>query len=116
MSQPVSQTWAIVLLKYSIPWISISVSVNVLLTLVIVLRLFLRSRDVRAATGSPAGISGLYMTVATMLIESCALYAVNSLVLIGLWVTNSPGAGAFLVILSEIQVRDSPQPWSPDSS
>ena len=110
MSQPVSRTWAIVLLKYSIPWISISVALNVLLTLVIVLRLFLSGRNIRAATGSPAGVGGLYMAIATLLIESCALYAVNSLVLIGLWVTNNDAAGAFLVILSEVQVRDFPRP------
>jgi len=109
MSQPVSESWAILLLRYSIPWISVAVSLNVLLTLMIVLRLFLGSRSVRAATGSSTGISGLYMAVATMLIESCSLYAVNVLVLIGLWVTNSAAAGAFLVILSEIQVCDTPQ-------
>jgi len=117
MSQPPSSTWAILLLRYSIPWISVAVSLNVLLTLVIVLRLFLGSRNVRATTGSRTGISGLYMAVATMLIESCALYAVNSLVLIGLWVTNSDAAGAFLVVLSELQVCDIPTTvaFGPDS-
>jgi len=108
-SQPASATWAILLLRYSIPWISVAVSLNAILTLMIVLRLFLGSRNVRAVTGSPSQISGLYVAVATMFIESCALYTVNSLVLLGLWVTNSDVAGAFIIILSEIQVCDSPR-------
>jgi len=106
--------WANILLHSSIPCISISVSLNVLLTLMIVIRLVLHSRSVRAATGSPAGISGLCKTIATMLIESSALYAVNSLILIALWVSDNDAAGAFIPILAETQVRAFSHPWPSD--
>ena len=96
--------WANILLHSSIPCISISVSLNVLLTLMIVIRLVLHSRNIRAATGSPAGISGVCNAIVTMLIESSALYAVNSLILIALWVADNDAAGAFIPILAETQV------------
>jgi len=78
----------------------------------IVARLIIHGRNVRAATGSPAGISGLYKAVATMLIESSALYCMNSLVLIGMWAAKSDAAGAVLPVIAEVQVRDFPQPRS----
>ena len=69
--------------KFGVPYLSISVSLNVLLTLMIVIRLILHGRQIHTATGPAVGISGLYKTVSTMLIESCALFAVSSLVVIG---------------------------------
>ena len=101
-----------VVFDFSIPCVAISISLNVLLTLMIVIRLTLYSRNVRAATGSPAGIDGLYRAVATMLVESSALYTVNSLLLIGLWIANSGAADIFLPIVAETQVRTFPQPRS----
>ena len=76
----------------------------------IVTRLVLHGRNIRAVTGSQVGISGLYKTIATMLIESSALYAVNSLVLIGLWAAGSGASGIFLPTLSQTQVRALLQP------
>jgi len=90
---------------FSIPCVAISISLNVLLTSMIVIRLVLHGRDVRAASGVPAGIDGLYKTIATMLIESSALYTINSLLLIGLWIANSGAADIFLPIVAETQVR-----------
>jgi hypothetical protein len=55
----------------------------------IVIRLVLHDRNIRAATGSRSGIGGLSKTVVTMLIESSALYAVNALAMIVLWVANT---------------------------
>ena len=104
--------WSAILRDISLPYVSVSVSLNVLLTLMIVTRLILHGRNVRAATGSPTGIGGLYKAVATMLIESSALYSMNSLLLIGLWATESEAAGAFLPIIAEVQVREFPRPRS----
>jgi len=94
----------------SIPCVAISVSLNVLLTLMIVIRLALHGRNIRAASGSPAGIGGLYRAIATMLVESSALYAVNTLVLIGLWAADSGVGDTFLPIVAETQVCASPRP------
>jgi len=111
--------------RFGIPYLSISVSLNVLLTLMIVIRLVLHGREIRAATGSGAGISGLYKSVSTMLIESCALFAVTSLVVVvalvrarNEWDPKIYYPGTYVVdiffqILAEIQVRAFPQPQSP---
>jgi len=85
---------------FGFPYLVISVSLNVLLTLMIVIRLALHSRSVRAARGVPAGISGLYKTIITILIECSALYAVASLLVLG-----TPTANIFMPVLAETQVR-----------
>ena len=98
--------WIAILRAISIPYFSVSVSLNVLLTLMIVIRLVLHGRNIRAATGSPAGISGLYKAVATMLIESSALYSLNSLLLVVMWTVQSDASPGVLPIIGEVQVRD----------
>jgi len=98
-----------------IPLFSISVSLNVTLTLMIVLRLVLHGRCVRAATGSRAGIGGLYKTIATMFIESCALFAVSSLFAVGSFAAGSGEISSLAFpILTEVQVRTSPHPQLSD--
>ena len=105
-----------ILPPFSLPYLSISVSLNVLLTLMIIIRLVLHDRNIRAATGFRAGISGLYKTVSIMLIESCALFTVSSLVVVIASVKTYSGwedvyyPGTYVVdiffpILAEIQVR-----------
>jgi len=87
-------------------YISISLSLNVLLTLMIVVRLLLHSWNVRTTTGSaPVGTGGLYKSIATMLIESSALFAVSSLLAIVLWAISHPLSNVFSPILAETQVR-----------
>jgi len=118
-------TWTTLIFPhFAIPYLSISVSLNVLLTLMIVIRLILHGRQIHTATGSAVGIGGLYKTVSTMLVESCALFAVNSLVVIGALVAFEsswnpavywPGdftVDIFFPILAETQVRASPRPQS----
>jgi len=101
----------------SVPYLSISVSLNVLLTLMIVIRLILHGRKIRTTTRSLAGISGLYKTVSTMFIESCALFTVSSMLVIGalaayiysgtpnIFIIGSFVVEIFFPILAEIQVR-----------
>ena len=93
---------------FGLPYLSISVSLNVLLTIMIVIRLVIHSRNILAVKGGPARF-GLYRALITMLIESSALYAVNSLLLIGLWGAGNQTADTFLPILAEIQVRVFPR-------
>lgn len=84
-------------------WV-ISLSLNVLLTLLIVVRLVIHSRSIRRAMGTSFG---LYKSIISMLIESCALYASSFLVYI---VTSREGGGlvsAFQPILGGTQVRAS---------
>jgi len=95
--------------RSTLPYISISLSLNILLTLMIVVRLVLHGRNVRAATGSPIGISELYKVIATMLIESSPLFAVSSVLVIGVMAVDSPLTNIFFPALTEMQVRASPQ-------
>ena len=116
-SQPNSSIWNSVAINFGLPYFSISVSLNVLLTLMIVTRLVMHSRNIRTAMGAPAGIGGLYKTIITMLIESSALYAANSLLFVGPWGAGSHIADIFLPILAEVQVRVFPaRPWSVEGS
>lgn len=86
------------------PYFSVSVALDVLLTLMIVVRLILHDRGIRNATGAPANASRLYKTIITMLVESCALYSVTSLLFIGPWAANNNASNIFLPVLGEIQV------------
>ena len=88
-----------------IPYYSISLALNVLLTLMIVTRLVLHGRNIRNAIGSSTNIGGLYKAVVTMVIESSALFTVNSLLFIGPWSASSWVADVFFPILAETQVR-----------
>jgi hypothetical protein len=115
-SQPDSSIWNSVAINFGLPYFSISVALNILLTIMIVTRLVLHSRNIRAAVGAPPGISGLYKAIVTMLVESSALYAVNSLLFIGPWGAKSHAADIFLPILAETQVRAFTQLRSLDRS
>ena len=89
----------------TLPYLAISLSLNILLTLMIVIRLFLLDRSVRATAGSPGGIGGLYKTISTMLIESSALFAVSSLLVIVPLAAGNLVAKTFYSILAQTQVR-----------
>ena len=92
----------------SIPWsglayLSISLSLNVLLTLMIVIRLTLHARNTRAAMGM-TGSGGFCQAIVTTLVESCAFYAVSSLLVIGPWGARSYSTNVFMPILTHTQV------------
>ena len=84
---------------------SISVALNALLTLMIVTRLFLLRKNLQVAMRAPVRVNGLYKVIVTLLIESCALYAVAFLLYIGTWAANSPLKYLFFPILCQTQVR-----------
>ena len=71
----------------------------------IVIRLVLHSRNIRNAIGAPTGTTGLCKAVVTMLVESCALYAVNFLLFIGAWGAQSHVSDIFFPLLAVAQVR-----------
>jgi len=85
--------------------ISVSLALNVILTSMIVIRLILYSRSVRAAIGSSASISRLFNSIATVFIESSALFTVSSVLVLGLWAANSPIGNVFARVLAGTQVR-----------
>ena len=106
--EPAGITWS------GLPYYSISLSLNVLLTLMIVIRLIVHTRNTRTALGM-TGIGGLCKAIITMLIESCAIFAVSSLLVIGPWgAGQSPIVNFFLPILYQTQVRPFPLLWYSD--
>ena len=107
-----NNTWIAVILKFGLPYLSISISLNIILTLMIVIRLLLHNRGIRAAMGSPARIDRLYKAIVTMLIESSALYAVSSFLVIGPWVAGYRDAITFWPILTQTQVNAFPRSQS----
>ena len=100
-SEPTGSEWS------TIPYISISLSLNVILTLMIVTRLILHTRNVRIAVGG-TGSGGLCKTIVTMFIESCTLYAVNSLLALVLVGAGSGALDIFITTLPGTQVRAFP--------
>ena len=99
--------------QITLAYFSISLSLNVLLTLMIVIRLIRHARNTRTALRI-GGIGGLCKAVVTMLVESCALFAVSSLLVIGTDAANNDIHNFFADLLSQAQVRASPWPQSPD--
>ena len=97
-------------IAYISAYLSISFSLNVLLTLMIVIRIILHARNTRAAVGI-SGIGGLSKAIVTMLVESCALYAMGTLLVLGRLGSDDNGGtilGFFLPIVNQTQVRASP--------
>jgi len=91
--------------RSALPYLAISLSLNIMLTIMIVVRLALLGQSVRTTTGSPAGISGLCKAVSTMLIESSALFAVSSLLVIAPMAARNVVTKTFYSILAQTQVR-----------
>lgn len=90
--------------SFGVPYYSISLSLNVILTLMIVGRLILHSKNFQNAMGPTAKTGGLYKAIVTILIESCALYAITYLLFMAPWAAGSSVGNAFFPILVEVQV------------
>lgn len=93
-------------INFGIPYFSVSLSLNILLTIMIVLRLVLRGRSVREVMGPIQNIrpNKFYKAIITIVVESCALYSISSVLNIGPWCTNNPVQFAFFPILVQSQV------------
>ena len=103
--KPDSDVWGGAAVRSGLPYFSISLSLNILLTLLIVARLAMHERYIRNALGTRSESSGLYETIITVLVESCAIYAVTSLLFVVPWGAKSHVADIFLPILAQVQVR-----------
>ena len=95
--------WRTAPINIAIPY-AISVALNLLITGMIIFRLLLLSRAVQTAINGPFKLSGLYMAVVTVLVESAAIYAVNFLLFIGTWIPSNPAQYFFFPILAQVQV------------
>ena len=108
-AQPHDKFWSSITVNFGVPYFSISLALNFLLTLMIVVRLVMHSKNIRNAMGAQAtGATGLYKTIATVLIESSALYTISYLLFIGPWGSTNYAEYVFFPALAQIQVSYSP--------
>jgi hypothetical protein len=103
-SQPGGGVWASSSDNFGYPYFLVSLSLNILLTLMIIARLVVHNRGIRSAIGALTGTNRLYKAIITMLIESCALYTLTFLLVIGTWGTRDYFAYISFPILAQTQV------------
>ncbi|KAI0060428.1 hypothetical protein BV25DRAFT_1807362 [Artomyces pyxidatus] len=81
---------------------AISLSLNILLTLMIVVRIWLHQRKHRALLGSTFGRQ--YTSMSTMFVESAALYAISSILLLTTYSIGNPINQIFLGLSPSVQM------------
>ena len=87
------------------PYFTISTFLSVLLTLMIITRLISHQGNIRKAMGASATANGFCSVVFAVLVESRALYVINSLLFIGARGAGDESANFFSPLLTETQVR-----------
>jgi hypothetical protein len=91
--------------KIGLPYFAISSGLTVLLTLMLLARFITYGRNVRSAMGAQTTWGGYYRAFVAMLLDSCLLYSMNSLLFVIPWGIGSYVSSIFLPILSQTQVR-----------
>ncbi|KAG9312276.1 hypothetical protein JVU11DRAFT_7580 [Chiua virens] len=90
--------------KVAIPCFTLSVTLNVFATAFIAIRLLMYKRFTEQSLGKKQARKSPYTSIATMLIESSALYATWSLVFIVLYALSDPGQYIMIQMLRNVQV------------
>jgi hypothetical protein len=89
--------------NFGLPYFAIAVGLNVLLSLTISARLL--SQNWRARTSMlESSLTFLYRNATILLIESCSVYAIVSIMFIGPYSANSYAWAIFLPVLAQVQV------------
>ncbi|KAF8550424.1 hypothetical protein OG21DRAFT_1514049 [Imleria badia] len=91
-------------MKAAIPALALSMALSVFVTALISIRLLLFKRWMRKTFGHAEARASRYTSIAAMLIESAALYALWSLVFIIVYVLDNPGQYVMLLTLCNVQV------------
>ncbi|PPR04984.1 hypothetical protein CVT24_010448 [Panaeolus cyanescens] len=118
---PTRSFWAAISLKFVMAYYALTVAYTVLITSLMTLRILLARREFIKATGQK-GYGAQYLSIATMIVESSALYSVWGLVFLGLYIANHPVQYVFLASLSEVQVSgvlvivSTGKAWSADTT
>lgn len=106
-SRPSASLWTAAGVQFSLPYFSISISLNVMLTLLLVSRLLYMSWELRRTFG--ADHAKVYVSIAAMILESGAPYAVVGLIFIITYARNSDVQDLALPVLSQVMVRRNPR-------
>ena len=102
-SQPGLSLYSALPLAYGTSYYVISLSVNIILTILITIRLLLFRRQVASALSPEYGKQ--YVSLATIIIESAAIYSLFALLFIISYAVNNPINQIFLTLASISQVR-----------
>ena len=102
-SHPGLSLYSALPLAYGIAYFSISLSVNIILTILIVARLLMFRRTLLAQL--PRAHSGHYLSLATLVIESAALYSIFAVAFLVSYALNSPISQIWLAVAQAAQVR-----------
>jgi len=91
-------------LDFGLPYFALSNSLNIILTLLICLRLILHQRQMPLNGKEERMRLPYYSRIISMLVESCALYSVNSMLFLGTYAAGNSASSIFLPILSQTQI------------
>ncbi|KAJ7484286.1 hypothetical protein FB451DRAFT_1028404, partial [Mycena latifolia] len=103
-SRPNAHLWTRLTVDFGIPYYTLSAALNVLITIMITTRLLIYRRAIRKALGDEQALSVPYASIAAMLVESSALYAVTSILFLVPYAVNSDVSNIFLPILVQVQL------------
>ena len=106
-SKPGLSFYSALPMAYGTSYYAISLSINIVLSLLIVTRLFQYKRTV-ARTMTPEHAQQ-YLSLATVLVESAALYSLFALLFLITYATSNPANKIFLGAASATQVRHIPR-------
>lgn len=101
LTQPFANLWSTTSTNFAIPYWSISIGLNVLVTTMIVGRLYFIRRRTRAVLSNTH--SRTYTSIASMLIESAALYTCTALVFLVTYARASNVQNLVLPLLGQVQ-------------
>lgn len=101
-SQPGLSLYSVLPLAYGTSYYVISLSVNIILTILITVRLLLYRRQIIATLSSDHGKH--YFSLATIIIESAAIYSLFALIFIISYAVGNPINQIFLTSASTAQV------------
>ncbi|EGN92251.1 hypothetical protein SERLA73DRAFT_164145 [Serpula lacrymans var. lacrymans S7.3] len=101
-SLPNQSLWSQVAVSFVLPYYVLSLSLNIITTILITIRLLMHKRRLQTILG--AAHAAQYTGIATLLIESSALYALWSIIFLVLYAINNPVQFVFLASLAEVQI------------
>ena len=101
-SQPGLSLYSALPLAYGTSYYVISLSVNIILTILITVRLLLYRRQITSTLSPEYGKQ--YVSLATIVVESAAIYSLFALLFIISYAVNNPINQIFLTLASIAQV------------
>ncbi|KAJ7032812.1 hypothetical protein C8F04DRAFT_1040212 [Mycena alexandri] len=101
IARPGDRFWSEKSVQFGLAYWSLSIALNIILTVSIVVRIWIVRRQVHGLVGGPLSVQ--YVSIAAMLIESAALYAIWSMVFLICYARGTPLQNILLPPLGQVQ-------------